>query len=407
VNICTMRRWTARGFKMAMLSGVLAWSAADSRAQTPTAPRPAPGRTYTKNTTFSLPIQMDDAVRATLTEVQLYVKSGPHPWVLHESVAPSASFFTCKAPADGEYQFMLVTVDRIGKRSPADIEAQPPSLRVVVDTTPPALDVSASIENGAPILSVKMADANADLPSIQAVVTTNDGEQRALSPAPGRPGCFLLSTADVAMHVRVAGSDLAGNSASRDAAPRELIAAAAWSTARPTPMPAKTMPPSVLPPAAPSLVTASYRPTLQNPQEAAPALPKKTAYEQSEPRIEIPSPPTFPQTRAEAPISPAKRVDEAVATDEHKKILAERDELRAQLALAQRERDDLNAKMTERTNEVVELRVQLGMRMQERQQLARELQQLPRDVQALFTRIEATLQAPAPVASSGSLMPRP
>lgn len=350
---------------------------------------------------------MDDSVRSTLAEVQLFVKSGAHQWVLHESVPPNSAFFTCKAPADGEYQFTLVTVDKIGKRLPSDIEGQPPSLRVVVDTAAPTLEISGSIENGSPFLHVKMIDANPDLPSIQALASTSEGDQRALAPVAGRPGTFALTMADLALLVRVAGSDLAGNQSSREITPRDLIAAAAnWNTAKSV-APAKTST-AVLPPASPiNVVNAGYRPTLQNPSDVPPAPVFKR--EPSEPRLEIP----MPQSLVPAAAPPSRFDPPAGLTEDNKKAATDRDDLRAQLVAALRERDDLNAKLTERTNEVIELRVQLGIKAQERQQLTRELQQFPREVQSLLLRLESSLQPPAsaapaaPAIAPPGVMPRP
>ena len=77
------------------------------------------------------PPPSDSAVRTTLKEVHLYVKSGSSDWVRQEVATPYTPHFTYKVPADGEFWFSLVTVDKSGKQAPSDINSQPPALRVV------------------------------------------------------------------------------------------------------------------------------------------------------------------------------------------------------------------------------------------------------------------------------------
>src|SRR5687767_11545269 len=74
IELNSLRRWTAKGLKLLVLvSGLV--SGGTALAQGPTAKLPK--ATYTKNTTFHLPVQMDERTRANLREVCLYVKSGP------------------------------------------------------------------------------------------------------------------------------------------------------------------------------------------------------------------------------------------------------------------------------------------------------------------------------------------
>ena len=85
-----------------------------------------------------LPIQIDDRVRPTLQEVQLWVKETPQaPWTIKEKVPGTQTFFTYRAARDGEYWFNVVTVDRAGRAIPADVSKEPPGLIVVIDSTPP------------------------------------------------------------------------------------------------------------------------------------------------------------------------------------------------------------------------------------------------------------------------------
>src|SRR5436309_8915216 len=69
-------RWTARGLRVLALGAALAVPATLAHGQTAgSSPYAAPKKTYTKNLSFDLPILMDDATRAGLREVCLYVKT--------------------------------------------------------------------------------------------------------------------------------------------------------------------------------------------------------------------------------------------------------------------------------------------------------------------------------------------
>src|SRR5712675_341425 len=77
MNLSTLGRWTVRSLQVAALTAGLAGAASTAFAQINALPvantGAGPKRTFTKNTTFNLPIQMDERVRATLSQVQLFV----------------------------------------------------------------------------------------------------------------------------------------------------------------------------------------------------------------------------------------------------------------------------------------------------------------------------------------------
>ncbi len=112
---------------------------ATSYAQAPgggAAGAPAGNKIITNKTVFHLPIKIDDRLRGELREVHLYVKDGSGPWQRKDAVAPTQTHFTFRVPHDGEYWFSVVTVDRSGRMTPADVSKEPPGLMVVVDTRP-------------------------------------------------------------------------------------------------------------------------------------------------------------------------------------------------------------------------------------------------------------------------------
>src|SRR5262245_20897625 len=102
------RRWTVRSLRAAALTTTIAGGSAAfaqyhaAPAANQASPAAATKKTFTKNTTFNLPIQMEERVRATLREVQLYVKTGASDWVRQETVSPYTPHFTYRVPQDGE-----------------------------------------------------------------------------------------------------------------------------------------------------------------------------------------------------------------------------------------------------------------------------------------------------------------
>ena len=243
MNARAWTRWTVKSLKVAAMTGLLAWSVADVGAQysPQNSARPVGvKKTFTRNTTFNLPIQMEEVTRATLAEVHLYVKTGTGDWARQEVASPYAQHFTYRVPGDGEYWFSLVTVDKSGRQSPTDINSQPPALRVVVDTRPPQLDTNVAMESGDPILRVNVVDANPDPQSIRAMVLSEAGE-RAITPLPGQAGVFRLNPADVNLPIRVTASDLSGNLATRDIVARDSMAMAQGG--QPGTLPSITPPP--------------------------------------------------------------------------------------------------------------------------------------------------------------------
>jgi hypothetical protein len=113
------------------LMPVFGWKGATASGQ---APVQVPGKIYTSKTVFKLPIKIDDRLRTDLKEVCLYVKDGAGEWERKDSVPPTQGEFQFRVPHDGEYWFSVVTVDKNGRMTPADVSRERPGLMVVVDT---------------------------------------------------------------------------------------------------------------------------------------------------------------------------------------------------------------------------------------------------------------------------------
>jgi hypothetical protein len=219
------RRFTVRALGLLVLVSALIFGSG-AAAQSPPAAQ-LPKVTYTKNTVFHLPVQMEERTRGNLREVCLYVKSGSGDWVRQETGQPTMSHFSYKVPHDGEYWFSLVTVDKAGRMTPPDVGQEPPGLRVMVDTQPPVIDVQpwTSPENDF-CLRCQIQDANPDLNSLKATYRDQTGEH-VLEPVPGSPNVFKIAGRDLLNQpLRISGADLCGNVASREVNVREMVVAA-------------------------------------------------------------------------------------------------------------------------------------------------------------------------------------
>jgi hypothetical protein len=204
-----------------LVAPVLAFAAA-AHAQAPasaSARQPAPAKTYMSKNVFYLPVIIDDRVRGNLREVQLYVKDSPsRPWMLKEKAPPTQSGFTYRGLQDGEYWFTVVTVDRAGRMTPADVGSEPPGLVVVLDTQNPQVDARPlpSSSDGL-FIHCDIRDANPDPAKTRFEYQTGDKMWRMADAVPGQADTFLIpQQAMFTGMVRIAATDRAGNTATRE-----------------------------------------------------------------------------------------------------------------------------------------------------------------------------------------------
>ena len=300
----SLTRWTVRGLRTLMFAAALGVPVA---LATGTEPANLPKKTYTKNPVFDLPIQMDEPLRAALKEVRLYVKTPTGPWALQETGQPSMRRFTYKVPADGEYWFTLMTVDRQGRSVPANPDAEPPSLRVIVDTTPPVVQVQPGTgPDGDVLLRCTVQDANADAAALKAVCVTGPTETP-LTAVSGQPGVFRVKADQLSQPVRVVATDLAGHATTREVNLKELTSPAATTAAAP---PAAPLPPA-------EIRTTSARPLPDGPPSRVEPAKAETVTPITSPTVALPStppaaeplpsptPPSVPQSAPVAPLSEA------------------------------------------------------------------------------------------------------
>jgi hypothetical protein len=192
-----LRRWTMRSIHAAILGSALLGSARIANAQAPsTAVSQGAKIHYTKSQSFDLPVVMDESFRATLHEIRLYVKTPTSSWKLQEIGQADLKRFNCRVTQDGEYWYSLATVDRTGRMTPADVNVEPPSQRVIVDSTPPVIVVQPwSGPQGELGLRCTVQDANPNHATLTAVCKTKMRDVP-LEPVPNQPGVFRISGED-------------------------------------------------------------------------------------------------------------------------------------------------------------------------------------------------------------------
>jgi hypothetical protein len=176
-------------------------------------------KSYLNKGTIHLPIQIDERVRSTVKEVQLFVKEGPQSaWVMKERVPGTQNYFTFRTTRDGEYWFNVVTVDKAGKAVPADVTKEPPGLIIVIDSTPPQTDAQklAATPDGQPV-HCEIHDANPDPAKTRFYFQTRDQVWRALEPVGGKGDIYCIpGQAAITGMVRLVAFDLAGNNTTRE-----------------------------------------------------------------------------------------------------------------------------------------------------------------------------------------------
>ncbi|HEX4148932.1 MAG TPA: Ig-like domain repeat protein [Pirellulales bacterium] len=125
---------------MLLVAGVAVIYGAGADAQPLAAPA-LPKLITTRQNAFAIPFCLENVTgNQAKAEVQLHVSENRGiNWQIAARVPPGAGKFSFKAPRDGEYWFMVRTVDDRGVVRPSGAPA--PELRVLVDTAHPQLDL--------------------------------------------------------------------------------------------------------------------------------------------------------------------------------------------------------------------------------------------------------------------------
>ena len=193
-------------------------------AATPLAVPAPPAPIFWRQTLFSIPFHVQHAANAAQepVEVQLWVSPdrGVH-WDNWRQASPQKGYFLFRAGIDGEYWFDVRTVDRAGQVRPQGPHR--PQLVVVVDTTPPKVQLTAHrSDDGRVVASFRVDELYLKSDSLTI-------EYRTAPQAPwqavgagavhingagltGETSWFVLDHA-TAVQIRLRVSDMAGNTA--------------------------------------------------------------------------------------------------------------------------------------------------------------------------------------------------
>ena len=180
------------------------------KQEKPSEETPKDGRRFSKNREFILPFNLTDAEKAQVAQVHLFVRTPGEAWRKHDTLDPSAGKFRFMVPADGEYWFNIVTTDKQGRLNPAETNNMPPALRVVVDTQPPVVELSAKQAGNDLQAHLVCDDRHLDKGSIKVEIQETGKAWRELQPIAGHPTHYPIPAGD-SCRLRAQASDLAGN----------------------------------------------------------------------------------------------------------------------------------------------------------------------------------------------------
>jgi hypothetical protein len=124
---------------------------------------------YASQRAFKIPFQVDPNDRR-IQQVQLHVSEDQgSTWNQYASLSPvDQRFFHFQTSHDGVFWFGVRTVDRDGKAYPANMAQLQPSLKIIVDTQPPAVNLKPLAAGGASVgVEWQVADQNLDLSTLK------------------------------------------------------------------------------------------------------------------------------------------------------------------------------------------------------------------------------------------------
>jgi hypothetical protein len=177
---------------------------------------PSTAAVFTNKIRFRIPFRYDPAEmqRLQAREVQLYVSTDRGlRWRMVDRAEPRADHFDFLAPADGEYWFAVRTLDAFNRLHPAGNNIEP-ALKVVVDATPPVLELLLTeLEPGKVELRWTAADDHLDVSKLRIEYRQPDSPEwqlAAIVPQPNGQTSWEVRNGGV-VAVRGSISDLAGN----------------------------------------------------------------------------------------------------------------------------------------------------------------------------------------------------
>jgi hypothetical protein len=178
-----------------------------------------PQRTFVRVPDVKLPVEIEEAQRAQLKSLVLYMKESTQgSWIKVDQGLPHLTEFIFRAPHEGEYWFRVVAIDNQGRTQPADLNKDIRDAVVVVfDATPPAIDLAyGGVSNEGTTVRCEVRDANLDPLKTQFFFQTQNQAWQPLDAVPGRPGLYCIPRqAMLTNRVKATAVDLAGNPTTR------------------------------------------------------------------------------------------------------------------------------------------------------------------------------------------------
>jgi hypothetical protein len=284
-----------------------------------------PPDVYTmRNPNLEIPIRVNEVKRPEIRELELHVSTDQgRTWTLAGRAKPEQQAFGFHASGDGIYWFSVCAIDKTGRRDPEDISTAKPALKVLIDTSHPALQVVAVDRVGEEIqVAWECNDSQADPSSLRLEYRPAGAEPTAVWTPVAVPaqvtGTYRFrpnTTGAITLRMQI--TDGAGTPATvvRDvagaaiAAPPPSAAAFAPSPApAPTPSPQPAPPPpgiqqanSVSPPPAP-VAPLGQAPTMVTPQPQQQPQPQPQPQPPVDPTPMPAAPPQLTSPAAPAPM---------------------------------------------------------------------------------------------------------
>ncbi len=220
-----MKRGLKNALRLALLgtTGVAACAAIPSGQSSKESADAVPARQEPAITigkaSFRIPFTID-AHGSRPSKVELWVSTDAgKSWQMHGSSSPDVSGFDFKAAAQGEYLFLVQSVDESGVAYPSNA----PPMRVLVDTEKPQVALEADLNSAGQLeIDLRVTEPNLEPRSAKLRLRTNRDSDwqkvptELLAAAPGKPGQYRLKQAadiescrEVAIVFRV--EDKAGN----------------------------------------------------------------------------------------------------------------------------------------------------------------------------------------------------
>jgi RNA polymerase sigma factor (sigma-70 family) len=121
---------------------------ADLPGVKPQVRRPAADAVAVSSRQIAIPVEFGPGRRALVDRLELYVSQDEgKTWDEAVVAGPDRDKLVYTTPRDGVYWLQLVTVGKNG-REPQDLTREPPAMKVIVDTTPPTVRVTAAKRDG-------------------------------------------------------------------------------------------------------------------------------------------------------------------------------------------------------------------------------------------------------------------